>query len=213
MKAAIYSDRLRTAHAGVHPALERVLTDLSFTFDAKSLKAALMVDRPDVVMVGFFSVPAFLAAEHELPFELSVPCLVVGMTPAALFEDDAVRFGFGGAVSLGGAVNDDEVASEIRSCITSGASQSGIRRSVDIADARRTLGVLYCDQIDFEIGFLVSVGLADREIAATVHLAPQTVRNRVSAILDRSRLVNRTDLAIHHPFASVKLWEIDRKSH
>ncbi|MFM8648756.1 MAG: hypothetical protein ACKODY_03140 [Actinomycetota bacterium] len=55
--------------------------------------------------------------------------------------------------------------------------------------------------------------MTDREIEATVHLAPQTVRNRVSAILYRSRLVNRTDLAIHHPLSSVKVWELGPDTH
>jgi len=55
--------------------------------------------------------------------------------------------------------------------------------------------------------------MTDREIAATVHLAPQTIRNRVSAIFYRSRLVNRTDLAIHHPLSSVKLWELSPDTH
>ena len=213
MKAAIYSERLRTVHVGVHPVLARLIPDMSYTFDAESLEAVLRVDRPDFVIVGTFSVPGFLEAERLLRDPMQFPCFVMGMTPAPLFEDDAVRFGFGGAVSIGGTATDDEVASEIRRCLTSGLSKAAVRQSADIMAARHAFGVLYLDQIDFDIGYLVSVGMTDREIAATVHLAPQTIRNRVSAILYRSRLMNRTDLAIHHPLSSVKVWELGSDTH
>lgn len=213
MKAAIYSERLRTFHVGVHPALKRLISNLSYCFDVESLEATLRVDQPDFVIVGMFSVPGLLSAERRLTDGVQIPCVVKGMISSPLFEDDAVRFGFGGAVSIGGTLRDDEIMTEIRRCLSSGSSRAEVRRSVDLDLARRSFGVLYCDQIDFDIGFLVSVGMTDREIAASVHLAPQTVRNRVSAILERSRLMNRTDLAIHHPQSSVKLWEIDQQSH
>jgi len=213
MKATIYSERLRAVHMGVHPLLRRLITGMSISFDAESLEAALHVDQPDFVIVGTFSVPGFLEVERRYRDGVQIPCFVMGMTPAPLFEDDAVRLGFGGAVSIGGTVAEDEVAAEIQRCLTSGSSKSEVRRSADVDLARRTFGVLYLDQIDFDIGYLVSVGMTDREIAATVHLAPQTVRNRVSAILYRSRLVNRTDLAIHHPLSSVKVWELGPATH
>ena len=51
------------------------------------------------------------------------------------------------------------------------------------------------DDMDRDIVDLVSLGLADREVAAAVHLAEQTVRNRISRILEQSGLKNRTQLA------------------
>lgn len=50
------------------------------------------------------------------------------------------------------------------------------------------------DRLDHDILELLSVGLSDREIAAGVHLSLQAVRNRVSAMLERSGCVNRTQL-------------------
>ncbi len=50
------------------------------------------------------------------------------------------------------------------------------------------------DRLDRDIVELLSVGLSDREIAAGVHLSLQAVRNRVSAMLERSGCVNRTQL-------------------
>lgn len=52
------------------------------------------------------------------------------------------------------------------------------------------------DDVDRDIVDLVSLGLADREVAAAVHLAEQTVRNRLSRILEHSGLKNRTQLAM-----------------
>lgn len=50
------------------------------------------------------------------------------------------------------------------------------------------------DTLDREIAELLSIGLSDREIAEGVHLSLQAVRNRVSAMLERSGCVNRTQL-------------------
>lgn len=54
------------------------------------------------------------------------------------------------------------------------------------------------DDIDREILSLVSVGMQDTDIAAVIHASPQTVKNRISAMLERSGLRNRTQLAGMH---------------
>jgi DNA-binding NarL/FixJ family response regulator len=55
------------------------------------------------------------------------------------------------------------------------------------------------DEIDHEILCLLSVGMQDIDIAHIVHISPQTVKNRISAMLERSGLRNRTQLAwLHH---------------
>ena len=47
------------------------------------------------------------------------------------------------------------------------------------------------------IAALVADGLRNREIAERLFLAEKTVRNRVSVILDKLHLRNRTELAVH----------------
>lgn len=47
-----------------------------------------------------------------------------------------------------------------------------------------------------DIAALVAKGLDNRDIAATLYLSEGTVRNRISAILDKLGLTNRTQLAI-----------------
>ena len=51
------------------------------------------------------------------------------------------------------------------------------------------------DDFDREILSLICVGMHDVDIAKVVHLSTQTVKNRISAMLDRSGLRNRTQLA------------------
>lgn len=52
------------------------------------------------------------------------------------------------------------------------------------------------DETDSRILAFVTMGLSDREIGAKVFLSSQTVRNRVSKMLERSHLGNRTQLAM-----------------
>jgi len=51
------------------------------------------------------------------------------------------------------------------------------------------------DDFDREILGLICVGMHDVDIAKVVHLSTQTVKNRISAMLERSGLRNRTQLA------------------
>lgn len=53
----------------------------------------------------------------------------------------------------------------------------------------------YRDTVDQEIVSMISVGLTDDEIAKGVYLSCQTVRNRISRMLERSGARNRTHLA------------------
>lgn len=53
----------------------------------------------------------------------------------------------------------------------------------------------YRDTIDREIVSMISAGLTDDEIAKGVYLSCQTVRNRISRMLERSGARNRTQLA------------------
>lgn len=51
------------------------------------------------------------------------------------------------------------------------------------------------DESDLAILELVRIGLTDGAIAELIHMSQQTVRNRVSAMLRRSGLTNRTQMA------------------
>lgn len=63
---------------------------------------------------------------------------------------------------------------------------------------RTDIAAAMLDQVDHTIIDLVSLGLSDQEIAHVVHLSRQTVRNRISKMLERSDLNNRTQMAWMH---------------
>ena len=74
--------------------------------------------------------------------------------------------------------------------------------SIAISTMKRAAESPCHDDIDRRIVAYITLGLSDREIAAKVHLSSQTVRNRVSRILVRTHLENRTQLAmmcVHDP--------------
>lgn len=63
-------------------------------------------------------------------------------------------------------------------------------------DGRTSIGGLCIDDLDRRIIAFLVMGMMDREIAGKIHLSPQTVRNRVSRMLERAYVSNRTQLAI-----------------
>lgn len=54
------------------------------------------------------------------------------------------------------------------------------------------------DNTDGSILELIRIGLTDNDIAESLYLSPQTVRNRVSGMLRRAGLSNRTQMAWAH---------------
>ena len=51
------------------------------------------------------------------------------------------------------------------------------------------------DEVYVAIIELICIGLTDREIGGVIHLSTQTIRNRISAMLEKSGLGNRTQMA------------------
>lgn len=79
-------------------------------------------------------------------------------------------------------------------------------KSAGIDDAlHREISVVYHDNTDHRIVGLLAMGLSDKEIASAVFLSCQTVRNRISRMLQDSGARNRTQLAVRHIHDSA--WE------
>ena len=66
----------------------------------------------------------------------------------------------------------------------------------DALRARERHGVDCRDEVDDQIMDGIAEGLSDVEIAGAIHYAVQSVRNRVSRILQDSGVRNRTELAV-----------------
>lgn len=86
---------------------------------------------------------------------------------------------------------------------TAGAGYKGSDDASDTAGDGIPHGRRTSDDIDQllnererDIAALVAEGLDNRDIAARLYLSEGTVRNRISAMLDKLALTNRTQLAI-----------------
>ena len=73
-----------------------------------------------------------------------------------------------------------------------------IWRSIASPRDVHTIASPYRDTIDHEIVSMIAAGLTDEEISHGVYLSCQTVRNRISRMLERSGARNRTHLASIH---------------
>ena len=85
-------------------------------------------------------------------------------------------------------------------------------RSLEFVLDTSAVEISYHDDLDREIVAMVAVGQSNHEIAECIHLSYQTVRNRISRILDDSGIRNRTQLAsiyLRQQFA-LSLGHVDR---
>lgn len=71
------------------------------------------------------------------------------------------------------------------------------------------------DDLDRRIIDLICIGLPDKEIAEVTHHSHQTIRNRISGLLQRTGLSNRTQMAWLHNsqvLAALMLANLDRRA-
>ena len=127
------------------------------------------------------------------PPSLKKVCLAAFTSEASL--DWALHLGFDDLVD--GAQPHDDTRHQLMSLVNGTRIPSTSRCVVEPpAEDAHAMVVNLADDIDREIVRLISRGYADREIAQCVFLSPQTIRNRVSRLLDRSGARNRTHLAV-----------------
>ena len=69
------------------------------------------------------------------------------------------------------------------------------KHSVETKSSPAMLFLATRDALDRSIISLVALGMTDKQIAAEIGLAPQTVRNRLSRVIVDAGLTNRTQLA------------------
>lgn len=152
--------------------------------------------RIDIAVVGMKQCCEFLDVYNSIywrqPPALKKMCLGSFVNDATM--DWALQLGFDDIIDS--TDERDAIRRQIRDL------HEGRRHITDLSgpdadtDDPHTLSVHLNDVIDREIVRLISRGYADREIAEWVYLSPQTVRNRVSRLLERSGARNRTQLAV-----------------
>lgn len=154
--------------------------------------------RPDVVLTTDALVTAVVMALPQLDNEVLPPhkrVVVTGRaTPTLLVV--AAQTGFDDVVEADQP--SEAVATQLRELVEGRRDLRAhpIWRMLDYPTDMTRLEVVMADEVDRQIVGLVAAGLSDREIADLVYLSCQTVRNRVSRLLDRCGARNRTQLAL-----------------
>lgn len=200
MRFVLYSLRKVSADDAVaHLRHSRAFDHPVAVSDHLTLATALAVRDIDVLMVDHRTVPDFLRFEAERG-PVRPPRVVGTRVDPELIRDDVRRAGFDATVGLGGNATllsfTDEISDVVEMCRHETYQRPA--RELDDNEILLAFSVVYLDRIDYSIGSRVAQGMTDAEIASALGFALQTVRNRLHRILDRSRLRNRTELAVHH---------------
>jgi len=107
----------------------------------------------------------------------------------------ALSFGVDDIIDI---ARDDEHVAEAIDVVLSGRRRAFELYLVGEVDAQVDITLLridYADEVDRRIVPMIVAGYTDREIADVLHFSHQAVRNRISRILMRSGIRNRTQLA------------------
>jgi DNA-binding NarL/FixJ family response regulator len=164
----------------------------------KSFVEVLTRHRADVVMTTESVIASVVLALPELDDE-SLPLhkrvlITSGCTPTLLVL--AAQTGFDDVLDVNQSI--DDVVGHLESLLSGRRSlrSNPVWQTLDYPLDLTKSKIVLADEVDRQIVGLVAAGLSDREIGELVFLSCQTVRNRVSRLLDRCGVRNRTQLAL-----------------
>ena len=162
-----------------------------------SLVDRLTAFQPDVVVVGrFMTDVAFLFTEYLQQAGCAKSSIVVAAKPLTnALKIKAAHAGFHDAVDLGNPLPEIRAAIQAAGQGEYALDVDPIWRSIGRPPRQLDLPLVTRDETDIEILNLIAIGLSDQEISDAVYMSSQTIRNRVSHMLIRSGLGNRTQLA------------------
>lgn len=152
--------------------------------------------RPDIILFAQRGIPMASVLRRLCDVaKVPEPLMVVGaQRPSNLVKVQAVHHGLVDVVDLSLGVT--HLVERLRE-ILSGASELATDSLWQLIAKPRVLpdsANIPKDEFDADILDLIRIGLNDSDIGKVVFLSAQTVRNRVSAMLRRAQLNNRTQL-------------------
>lgn len=153
----------------------------------------------DAAVVGPMAFSRFLEIREAINehggIHKKITIIVVANNVDSAFVYRARAFGADDIVDIG---RDDDHVAEAFGTALSGRQRAyelylvgKVDEQIDIT----TLRINYTDEVDHRIVPMIVAGYTDREIAEVLHFSHQAVRNRISRILLRSGIRNRTQLA------------------
>lgn len=162
-------------------------------------RTALAGMQITVALLCPLALPRFLEMRAALN-AFSVSGRKPRMVIAAPNVDSALVYGafsFGVDDVIDISRSDGHVAESINTALSGGrpACAAYLVGEVDAQGDVTTLCIDYADEADRRIVPMIVAGYTDREIADILHFSHQAVRNRISRLLMRSGIRNRTQLA------------------
>ena len=164
-----------------------------------AVESALIGSQVEAAFVCQMAFPRFLEMRTTLyKFASSGgrPRIIIAAENVdSAFAYRALAFGADDVIDVAG--DDGRLARAIRMSLSDAAPSFGghLVREVDTQADITSLSINYFDDVDRRIVPMIVAGFTDREIADVVHLSHQAVRNRISRLLLRSGIRNRTQLA------------------
>ena len=181
------------------------IDDVITVTDGQSALQMLDLYRPDLLVLAMTdpsqSVQVARVCSTKWP---QVRTLILSSDVRPAFRYVAHQYGVSEVMSTRAGL--EEILEHLESTI---AGKSQVRNAeVQLVERELKdsgyLPLIQAREVDREILLYVCDGLTDREIADLVYLSPQTVRNRISAMLQRCGKSNRTQLAIMYaPISSM----------
>lgn len=128
----------------------------------------------------------------------SVARVVASPRPTTPLLVKAHQFGFDGVIAV--PSSPAALASELVDVVSrrSSLSEHPVIKSLNLTPGILTRTLFYANQLESGIADLIGIGLSDREIAETLQLSLQAVRNHIEQLLQDNQLSTRTQLAVLH---------------
>lgn len=145
----------------------------------------------DIVIVSEASVGRWCRWREHLSSPRRTIEVIGALSSRWLLFENPERHGFDGCIDF--KVPARDLVRELDG-IHHGSTTS-VETSVSCASASAVASLCH-DDIDRRIAAYITMGMSDRDIGSKVFLSAQTVRNRVSRMLERSHVNNRTQLAM-----------------
>lgn len=193
-------------HEMVREALASVLNneddiDVLLTTHSVSSTISMLEQNPDTIDVAVLDVRLGDGTGHDITQWIKTHASSINVVLLTSFlEDEILVDGYtskASAIVLKGAPSAELVQS-----IRDAAAGLQLINPTQVRVAAKRLNSVplnalsVLDATDREIAHLVAQGLTDKDIAATLHFSVQTVKNRISKILSRIGVANRTQLAV-----------------
>lgn len=175
---------------------------VTFTVASNRDEVEKVLSTSDVegVIVPRVSIPVWWDVEPRLAHPVVVPRIIAVTREPGWTAQYVDELGFDGLLVIDTDESPRQLVDAVERLVRTAPTRgSRAPQNPELLDAHPDLiETVGGDPINLQILSLLAIGRGDQEIGRAVFLSHQTVRNRVSQMLDRSGMRNRTELMIHY---------------